>query len=389
MEYLPTIKSLLDSVSGPLLVMGDFNCHHYHWGSDVCDNFGIGLLDILDDLDLCLINDGSPTRMSAPRQSNSCVDLTFCSSNISSLLIWRRLEMTHGSDHYPIIIEFPSKNIPIKVSPPLLKYQLNSANWDLYSKIVDLRISSLPKVDSHNAHECFLSFSSTISSTADDCFTPKKTPCGRLPPPPWWDRECTNMIKARNEAEKTFNCNMNLDNLIAFKRILAKSRKFLKKKKREGWSKYCSSLSPSTPVSTVWKKVKCFRSSLTPASHNNNMTEELGHQFFSKIAPAYVPNVEECNVGIDDVDNTADPMNMPFSLDELKSVLCHVRDSAPVFSRLDLLCAMPQCGIRRLPSNTTCCSELLPGLQVQDEEFLGAVDGSSFEWTATTLAPLL
>ncbi|KAJ8727171.1 hypothetical protein PYW08_015568 [Mythimna loreyi] len=184
-------------------------------------------------------------------------------------------------------------------------------DWDLYSKIVDIRISSLPKVDSHNAHECFSSFSSTISSTADDCFLPKKTPSGRLPPPPWWDRECTDMIKARNEAEKTFNYNMNLDNLIAFKRILAKSRKFLKKKKREGWSKFCSSLNPSTPVSTVWKKVKSFRSSLAPASYNN-ITKELGYQFFSKIAPGYVPRAEECNVDIDDADNMADPMNMPF-----------------------------------------------------------------------------
>ncbi|KAJ8713455.1 hypothetical protein PYW07_013825 [Mythimna separata] len=327
-EHLSVIKNLLCSVSGPTLVMGDFNCHHYRWGSDSCDNFGIGLLDILDDLDLCLINDGSATRRSAPGQCNSCVDLTFCSSGISSLLIWRRLEMTHGSDHYPIIIEFPSKNIPIKVSPPLLKHQLNMADWDLYSKIVDLRISSLPKVDSHNAHECFSSFSSTISSTADDCFLPKKTPSGRLPPPPWWDRECTDMIKARNEAEKTVNRDMNLDNLITFKQMLAKSRKFLKKKKREGWSKYCSSLSPSTPVSTVWRKLKRFRSSLAPAS-SNNITEELGYQFFTKIAPAYVPSVEECSVGMDDVDNTADPMNIPFSLDELRSVLSHVRDSAP------------------------------------------------------------
>ncbi|KAJ8726286.1 hypothetical protein PYW07_000984 [Mythimna separata] len=328
LEYLSIIRNILCSVSGPILVMGDFNCHHYRWGSDTCDNFGIGLLDILDDLDLCLVNDGSATRRSAPGQSNSCVDLTFCSSNISSLLIWRRLDMTHGSDHYPIIIEFPSKNIPFKVSPPLLKYQLNSVDWSLYSKILDLRISTLPKIDSHNAQECFSSFSCTISSTAEDCLPSKKPPTGKLPSPPWWDRECTDMIRARNEAEKTVNCDMNLENLLSFKRILAKSRKFFKKKKREGWSKFCSSLSPSTSVSTVWRKVRHFRSSLTPVS-SNIITEELGHEFFSKIAPAYVPSLEESSVGIDNVDDTANPMNMPFSLEELKTVLSHVRDSAP------------------------------------------------------------
>ncbi|KAJ8704287.1 hypothetical protein PYW08_013011 [Mythimna loreyi] len=50
---------------------------------------------------------------------------------------------------------------------------------------------------------------------AEDCFPSKKAPSGKLPSPPWWDRECTDMIRARNEAEKTVNCNMNLENLLS------------------------------------------------------------------------------------------------------------------------------------------------------------------------------
>lgn len=59
-NILIRIKNLLTSVSGPLLIMGDFNCHHYRWGSEVCDSMGIELVDLLDELDLCVINDGSP-----------------------------------------------------------------------------------------------------------------------------------------------------------------------------------------------------------------------------------------------------------------------------------------------------------------------------------------
>ncbi len=292
-SHIISIKNLLSSVSGPLLVMGDFNCHHFRWGSEICDSIGHDLVDMLDDLDLCVINDGSPTRRSALGQRNSCVDLTFCSSSVASLLNWSCLDMTYGSDHYPIIIKNPSKSIPDKSLPPLLKYRLNSADWDQYSKLLDLRISALPSVNAENALECFSQFSDVIASTAKDCFPEKTTPKGKIPSPPWWDSECTAMIRSRNEAEKTYNRNMNLENLLTFKQILAKSRKLFKKKKKQGWRRFCSSLSPSTPVATVWQRVKNFRNSSKPPSISI-LPDSLSHKFFANVAPIYVPSEDEC-----------------------------------------------------------------------------------------------
>ncbi|KAH9632127.1 hypothetical protein HF086_002634 [Spodoptera exigua] len=164
--------------------MGDFNCHNFRWASEICDCIGHDLVDMLDDLDLCVINDGSPTRRSAFGQRNSCVDLTFCSSGVASVLNWSCLDMTYGSDHYPIIIKSPSKLIPVISLPPLLKYRLNSADWDQYSKLLDLRISALPTVNAENALECFSQFSDVIASTAKDCFSEKNTPKGKIPSPP-------------------------------------------------------------------------------------------------------------------------------------------------------------------------------------------------------------
>lgn len=326
-DDLPIIKNILSNVQGPLLVMGDFNGHHYRWGSEVCDNFGIGLVDIFDELNLCVLNDGNATRRSAPGQNNSCVDLTFCSSNLASLLNWSRLTMTYGSDHYPIVVEIPNKSVPVKSSPPLLKYQLNSVDWDYFSKILDLRVSSLPPINAETAQECFSSFSNTISSTADDCFPSKKPPSGKIPSPPWWDKTCSASVRARNEAEMNFNSDMNLDNMIAFQHTLAKSKKLLKNKKRVGWQNYCSSLSPSTPASVVWRKLKSFRNSLKP-SPGSTMSEELANQFFSKLAPVYVPDLSECTTASPLLPSD-DPLDKPFSLEELKSVLTYVKDSAP------------------------------------------------------------
>ncbi|KAJ8734529.1 hypothetical protein PYW08_013779 [Mythimna loreyi] len=315
---LDFIKNLLSNVQGPLLVMGDFNGHHYRWGSDTCDNFGSGLADLMDELDLCVINNGCATRRGSTGQNSSCVDLTFCSSNIASIFNWNRLDMTYGSDHYPIMVEIPSKSSPNATSPPLLKYQLNLVDWDLYAKILDLRVSSLPPINGANAQECFTAFSNAISATADDCFPSKKPSTGKIPSPPWWDRECSAAIRARNEAEKQLNADMNLENLINFKHVLAKSRKLLKRKKREGWRRYCDSLSPSTPASVVWRKLKSFRNSMRSPSRSMT-SKELGHQFFSKLAPAYAPNKDEC--AYPEFQLTSDePLDEPFTSEELNSV---------------------------------------------------------------------
>lgn len=48
--------------------MGDFNRHHFRWGhSDKCGDYGTSLVDMIDDLGLCVLNDGNPTRRKLPR----------------------------------------------------------------------------------------------------------------------------------------------------------------------------------------------------------------------------------------------------------------------------------------------------------------------------------
>uniref|UniRef100_A0A2A4J5G1 Endonuclease/exonuclease/phosphatase domain-containing protein n=1 Tax=Heliothis virescens TaxID=7102 RepID=A0A2A4J5G1_HELVI len=95
-DILATIRGVLSSIHGPLLVMGDFNCHHFRWGSNRCDSFGEGLVEILDDLNLCILNNGCPTRRSLPGQQKSCVDLTFCSECTAAIQARKEAEMQYN-----------------------------------------------------------------------------------------------------------------------------------------------------------------------------------------------------------------------------------------------------------------------------------------------------
>lgn len=187
-------------------------------------------MNLLDDLGLCVINDGSFTRLARPGQSRSCLDLTMCSARLAADLVWKRLNLTHGSDHYPICTTLTTRCLPQKENPPLLKYRLSGARWDLYSQILEDAILTLPQVSPNNLDVCISQLSDAISSAADESIPLKNSASGKISSPPWWDRECTSIIKLRNEAEQSYALNMAIENLVEYNRIVARSRGYLRKR---------------------------------------------------------------------------------------------------------------------------------------------------------------
>ncbi|CAH2092091.1 unnamed protein product [Euphydryas editha] len=61
--------------------MGDFNTHHTTWGCHSSAGFALVLVDIIDDANLCILNDGLPTRRGHPNQNHkSAVNLSLSST---------------------------------------------------------------------------------------------------------------------------------------------------------------------------------------------------------------------------------------------------------------------------------------------------------------------
>lgn len=101
---LREIKNLFVQLPRPFIVLGDFNCQHRSWGSSISNSFGEALLDIIDSHNICILNTGSPTRLTKPGELSSVVDLSMCTPDLASSLSWCTLSSTHNSDHYPILI---------------------------------------------------------------------------------------------------------------------------------------------------------------------------------------------------------------------------------------------------------------------------------------------
>ncbi|KAJ8720535.1 hypothetical protein PYW08_006000 [Mythimna loreyi] len=103
---------------------------------------------MLDDMDLCILNNGCPTRRSLPGQQKSCVDLTFYSAELASSTHWECTSLSHGSDHYPIVISLINRMYLEKTFPPLLKYNLSKPDWSKFASLLDQKIDTLPNLNS-------------------------------------------------------------------------------------------------------------------------------------------------------------------------------------------------------------------------------------------------
>ncbi|XP_052739677.1 RNA-directed DNA polymerase from mobile element jockey isoform X2 [Bicyclus anynana] len=320
------LVSLLLQLPTPLILLGDFNCHHISWGCYYSDSFSNVLIDIFDRINVCILNDGSPTRRVYPGQDpRSAVDLSACPPDIAISTSWKVLPHTHGSDHFPIVISLDQYVTPVLPPKPLLKYRLNKVDWKLYGNSVETFLSRLEPRTSGTLQRYDL-FQQAILSAAETHF-PLKQNCQKFLSPPWWDSECTTVIQTRDESETTYNNSMTPENFIAFQKNSAKSRRTLSKKKKNGWKGFCESLSPRSPSGLVWKSIKRYRGSKKMDSPITNDPAMWIHKFESQLAPPFVPDLAYFPTSNNF--RNSDRLDKEFSFEELQIVLGAVQDSSP------------------------------------------------------------
>lgn len=327
-SLIPDLSTILFSVPPPLIILGDFNCHNISWGSYHSDSFSSFLIDLFDDINVCVINDGSPTHRVYPGQNpQSVVDLSACSPNLSSLLSWKVLNQSHGSDHFPIIISKPLSIHPVPAPVPLLKYKTQDADWSKFSSFIDTKLKNLDPLILQNLTLVYSYFTNTLIEAADNSIPKKKAPNHKLSSPPWWDSECTSAVKDRDNAELLYNESLNMEDFITFQKTSAKTKRLLSKKKKNGWKGFCESLSPKTPPSLVWKNVKRFRGSLNPDPMSSYDSSPWLEDFVDRLAPSFVPD-EPCFLPPPSFSKTH-PFNDPFSITELHIVLEGLKNTSP------------------------------------------------------------
>jgi len=337
------IDNLVAQLSSPYIILGDFNGHSDLWSNEQCGTFvtdqkGKVVESVLENFDLCLLNDGSPTYLHPATGSLTAIDLSICTPDIFMDFNWSVHENLCGSDHFPIFIDavqaIPDEQIP--------KWKLHKANWAEFANLC----SSINPQAFDEKEDAIASFTQILYDIATETI-PKSSANPHKKHNPWFNDECKKATKHRIKALKQFKRRPTPQNLNKYRQARARARKIIKKNKRDSWKHYVSKLNTRTSVKKTWQMVrkisgksfstkvplltkqdgsKCterydIANLLADEFEKNSSSDHYPHKF-----QQYKQEAEKQN--LDFASNNTEDYNSPFSIKELKESLDKCHDTA-------------------------------------------------------------
>ena len=343
LETLNGLFKELRTIKGPFDVIftGDFNAHHPAWGSNNSDAEGRAVIEWLDEQDLILLNDGSPTRLN-PTGLNSHIDLTAVNARIASASAWATVKDTMGSDHLPqqvTLLNYIAQGTEAQCSGEQ-KFLLEKANWAQFRDLCsDL---SLADVHSQDPNLFCINLTSKILSIAE-CSIPvssgKVKARNRVP---WWNEACSNAVQARKNALKILKKNPAEHNLLNYRSLKNQAKRVILDAKTQNWKEFCdSAIINKKNTRDFWQKIHRIKgNSFTPvpllkykgeiATTPREKAQFLVRHFQSVSSDSNLPvetlnyqkrfETEHQNILNEPGDNST-PLNLPFTITELLSAI--------------------------------------------------------------------
>ncbi|XP_025162634.1 uncharacterized protein LOC105183089 [Harpegnathos saltator] len=192
-----------------VIIIGDLNCKHPIWcRATLHPNLnGTNLSEAISNSIFGICNNGYPTWHSADLAKFSAVDLTLVSPLFMNNLGWENLPNSYGSNHYPIIINFSNISPSKYFCRP--HYSLSKVDWNKFNNHMNsspkrktlLHLERYP--EPATAYEDFTQLVDDSLQSAG-ARVKKSVGFSRRPPSPWWDENCTEIIKPKIAAYHEF-----------------------------------------------------------------------------------------------------------------------------------------------------------------------------------------
>ena len=113
------LKKLIDQLPRPFILLGDFNSHNTLWGCKDTNKKGQMLEKVINENDMCQLNNGAFTYVNPSSGNHSATDLSICDPTDYMDFAWNVYDDTCGSDHFPFLIQRPEarseKKTPLEV----------------------------------------------------------------------------------------------------------------------------------------------------------------------------------------------------------------------------------------------------------------------------------
>ena len=319
------------------IICGDLNAKNSLWGAPVNDPQGSRIEELIDN-NLVVLNDGTGTRINNDG-GRSHLDIAIASNSIAAKCNWSVLDDTWNSDHLPTIISINES--PISEENPPSRFAFKKANWTEFEEIsrnliTDSLLDPSIQVSCNNITDAIIKISEET--------IPRKKNRRKNKIIPYWNEECSRATKAKRKAKDRMERTRNIEDCINYRRAKAQAQRTIKQSGKDHWQSFCSSITTSTKVSSVWRMVKgmsgvrsqstipvlkedgnVFVSNSDKAEAlANNIAKNSSTENFEKI---FLENRKRNHLDTTPLDQHQNhPVNDPFSLFELQDA---IRQSKP------------------------------------------------------------
>ncbi|GFW89782.1 RNA-directed DNA polymerase from mobile element jockey [Trichonephila clavipes] len=271
----PALSNLLNKNS---IIVGDLNAKHPSWGCSCSNARGEELLQLLDDTESMILNDGTHTFTSYSYNTSAALDIAITSSELFPQCSWRVLD-TIGSDHFPVLICFKRRQkVQIKQNN---FWNFKKANWDSYMDSVDQNLTSTPFTN--DLEENWTNFKNIILDNAK-LYIPRGNVKGYIPLFTHNASSLKPLLDRRKQLLESFNENNSLNDSqgglrTEINQINAKIRKSYAQLKRSRWRELCKNLDSRTTNSKLWRIVKKINKEQEQCEESNSVIDTNGQVF--------------------------------------------------------------------------------------------------------------
>ena len=245
------LEHLIDQLAPPFLLLGDFNARHTLWGDILVNCRGRKIENILTTLPIDILNRLIPTHFHIQTATESCIDLSICSSDICNEFNWHINSDLFNSDHFPIKIT-PITQIPRTQIP---RFIFEKAEWNKFENLAN----TIRSIDSFDYIDECVGYLEEIIISAADRSIPKTKGGLAVKCVPWWNDQLRDAWKDKKQKFKTFKQSKLQAHKIIFQQARARFRHLLKTSRSQSWKQFVSSVNSRTPINNIWRKVNKIR----------------------------------------------------------------------------------------------------------------------------------
>ena len=184
------LENLTQQLPEPYLLVGDFNSHNPMWGSATTNNKGNVIEKLIDNLQLCLLNDKSPTYLHPASGNFSCIDLTLSHPLIYLDYNWSVLDDQYGSDHFPLLL---TSNTSVPENNRTY-YKFSKADWEQFNTLCSEQLNVQKFTD---CSDICNQFTTTLSNIANKCIPKTSKNPSKKQRKPWFNEECKISARKR------------------------------------------------------------------------------------------------------------------------------------------------------------------------------------------------